>query len=364
MVGDVELTGSGVVAGALFEFDAAAFDGEVEVIASLAGVAAGFGVASGAHGGDAEREEGVAEGGRFAGAEDDAGVREADAEGADELDEGAVIEPVLRFEAAGGWAESGEGDGAGGFPALGFEVFEVSAEAEGFLLPVGEAEEGAETETAETAGVAAFRAIEAPVEVFFGACGVVGGVGFAAVGFLVDDEAFGSALDHPGVFGGFHGADLDGEGGDFFAEGGEAGFEVAVADEFGVFAGDEEDVAEAEGEEVFGFADDLRDAEGDAEDRVVAGEAAVGAVIDALVGEVEWCEEAHGAPEVLAGDPCGVLGHLFEGGRGFWFEEGGELPLAGRRASQPLLEELRECHGGGFHRLRLGYFQGKTRGEG
>jgi hypothetical protein len=40
------------------------------------------------------------------------------------------------------------------------------------------------------------------------------------------------------------------------------------------------------------------------------------------------------------------------------------LPLAGRGASQPLLEELRECHGGGFHRLRLGYFQGKTGGEG
>lgn len=270
MVSDVELAGGGVVAGFLLEFDAAAFDGEVEVVAALAGIAAGFGVASGAHGGDAEGEEGVAEGGGFAGTEDDAGVGEADAKGADELDEGTVIEPVLGFEAAGGWAEAREGDGAGGFPAMGFEVFEVSAEAEGFAVPVGEAEEGTETETAEPAGVAAFRAIEAPVEVFFGACGVVGGVGLAAVGFLVDDEAFCAGVDHAGVFGGFHGSDLDGEGGDFFAEGGEAGFEVAVADEFGVFAGDEEDVAEAEGEEVFGFADDLGDAEGDAEDGVVA----------------------------------------------------------------------------------------------
>ncbi len=270
MVSDVELAGGGVVAGFLLEFDAAAFDGEVEVVAALAGIAAGFGVASGAHGGDAEGEEGVAEGGGFAGTEDDAGVGEADAKGADELDEGTVIEPVLGFEVAGGWAQAREGDGAGGFPAMGFEVFEVSAEAEGFAVPVGEAEEGTETETAEPAGVAAFRAIEAPVEVFFGACGVVGGVGLAAVGFLVDDEAFCAGVDHAGVFGGFHGSDLDGEGGDFFAEGGEAGFEVAVADEFGVFAGDEEDVAEAEGEEVFGFADDLGDAEGDAEDGVVA----------------------------------------------------------------------------------------------
>lgn len=270
MVGDVELAGGGVVAGFLFEFDAAAFDGEVEVIASLAGVAAGFGVASGAHGGDAEREEGVAEGGWFAGTEDDAGVWEADAEGADELDEGTVVEPVLGFEVAGGRAEAREGDRAGGFPALGFEVFEVSAEAEGFVLPVGEAEEGTETETAETACVAAFRAIETPVEVFFGAGGVVGSVGGAAVGFLVDDEPFCAGVDHAGVFRGFHWADLDGERGDFFAEGGEAGFEVAVADEFGVFAGDEEDVAEAEREEVFGFADDLGDAEGDAEYGVVA----------------------------------------------------------------------------------------------
>ena len=109
VVGDVELAGGAILRRFFLQFHAAAFFREVEIVAARSGITAGFGVAAGAHGGDAEREEGVAEGGGFAGTEDDAGVWEADAEGADELDESAVIEPVLGFEAAGGWAEAREG---------------------------------------------------------------------------------------------------------------------------------------------------------------------------------------------------------------------------------------------------------------
>lgn len=90
---DGELGGGGLAGGEFFggiEFDAAALDGAVEVVGSGPGVAAWFGVGSGGHVGDAEREEGVAECGGFAGGDDDADLGEGDPEGAEELDHLAI----------------------------------------------------------------------------------------------------------------------------------------------------------------------------------------------------------------------------------------------------------------------------------
>ena len=279
---------------------------------------------AGTHDGDAEGCDSVAEGGGFAGTHDDADFREGEAEGGEGLDEGVVGEVGEGMESAGGGAEAGEGDGEGGFPAVFVEVLEVSGEAEGFEAPVAEAEESADADAAEAAEVAAFRTGEAPVEVLFGAGGVHDGVDVAVIGFLIDHEAFRTGFDHTLVFGGFHGADFDADGGDEGADGANAGFEVAVAHEAGVFASDKEDVAEALGDEVAGFGDDLVDGEGGAEDGVVAREAAVLAVVDALVGDVEGGEEAHGAAEVAPGDGAGFADHGLELGGGLGFEQGGE----------------------------------------
>ena len=227
-------------------------------------------MAAGTHDGDTEGSNGVAEGGGFAGAHDDANFGEGEAEGSEGLDESVVREIGERMEAAGGGSESGEGDGEGGLPAVFVEVLEVGGEAEGFEAPVAETEEGADADAAEAAEVAAFGTGEAPVEVFFGAGGVHDGVDVAVIGFLIDNEAFGAGFDHALVFGGFHGADFDADGGDEGADGADAGFEVAIAHEAGVFASDKEDIAEALGDEVAGFGDDLVDGEGGAEDGVVA----------------------------------------------------------------------------------------------
>lgn len=360
VVGDLELLGGGGArgAGGGFEFDAAAAHGEVEVLAADAGVAAGVGADVGGHVGDAERGEQVAQRRWFAGREHDAGLGEAGAEGADQLDQGAVgqvqrgIGMVLVI--SGMRAHPGEGDGELGLPGVFEEVFEVCGEGEGLASPGGEAEQGADADPPEAACIGAFRAIESPLAILFGTGGVEGGVGFGVVGFLIDDEALGAVADHFRVLVVFHRPDLDGEGGDEGLEGGEAMLEVAVGDELRVFAGDEQEVAEAEGVEVAGFLDGLVDAERGAQDRVVAREAAVGTIVDALVGEVEGREEPHGAPEVVAGEAGALAGERGEPGIGARREQALESAQEGRGRGEGGGKYAGEGHGGGGKMVAAG----------
>lgn len=273
-VADFELFGGALAALFLLEFDAFAADGEVDVVVTRAGVAAGFGACASGEVGGAEGGEAVAEVCGFAGGEDDADVGEGEAEGGDELEEGAVLEEeivgglVLVISRVGSHAR--EGDGVLRFPAVLGEIFEVGGEGEGFLLPRGEAEEGTDADATEAAVVGAFGAVEAPEEVFLGASGVEFLINFGDVGFLVHDDAFGAVLDDFAVLVVFHRSDFDGEGGNERFEGVDAGLEVAVGDEFRVLAGDEENVAEALLMEKLCLADDLLDGEGGAEDGIVA----------------------------------------------------------------------------------------------
>ena len=64
---DFELTGGAVAGGRVVEFNAAALDGEVEVVGSGPGVSAGVGLGSGRDVGHAKGKKGVAQGGGFAG---------------------------------------------------------------------------------------------------------------------------------------------------------------------------------------------------------------------------------------------------------------------------------------------------------
>ena len=65
---------------------------EVEVVASEAGVSAGFGVAARAHQRDAERRDGIAQGRGFACAQDEADARKMQAERAEQLDKIAIAD--------------------------------------------------------------------------------------------------------------------------------------------------------------------------------------------------------------------------------------------------------------------------------
>ena len=67
---------------------------------------------------------------------------------------------------------------------------------------------------------------------------------------------------------------------------------------------------------VTGFAFDFLPGQRDSKDGVVSGEAAVGAVVDALVAEVQRGEEADRLAEALAGEGLGPAAKLLESGRG------------------------------------------------
>lgn len=259
---------------------------------------------------------------------------------------------------AGVGAEAREGDGELGLPTAAGEVFEVSGEGAGFGAPVGEAEEGADPDAPEAAGVGALGAVEAPSEVFLGSGGVELGVGFAVVGFLIDDEAFRAAGDEFGVLVVLHRAHLDGEGGDEGGEAAQAFLEVSVGDELRVLAGDEEEIAEAESVQVAGLGGDLGGGEGGAQDRVVARETAVAAIVDALVGEIERREEAHGAAEMTAGEGGAAPGEPFEAGGRLRGEECLEA-LQERRSGRGGLREL----GGKAHDGEVGRRGGIVKGE-
>jgi len=69
-----------------------------------------------------------------------------------------------------------------------------------------------------------------------------------------------------------------------------------------MFAGDEENVAKAVGEEFAGFFEDFVDGKSNSQNGVIPGEAAVFAVVDAFVGEIERREEADDFAEALLGE--------------------------------------------------------------
>ena len=141
VIGDRELLGGRIAAAIGNDFS---FDGEMQRVASLAGVAPGFRVAAGTHHGDTHRGQQIAECGGFSRAEDDADSWESDPERTDELNELAVGEGMLRFVFAGGRPKSGQADSELGFPADALEVFEVGRQSESFEFPVGEAEKRAD----------------------------------------------------------------------------------------------------------------------------------------------------------------------------------------------------------------------------
>ena len=190
----------------------------------------------------------------------------------------------------------------------------MGRQSEGFDFPVGEAEQCADADAAEAGLVAALGAVEPPIEILLWPGEVHSRIGLAVVGFLINDEPLGSGCDERCVIGSLHRRDLDREGGHERTKALEAHFDVGAGDEFRVLAGDEKDVTKTFLDEVSGFSFDLVDLEGDALDGVLAGEAAVGAGVDALVREIERGKEPHRPAEMASGGGGGAGGETLERG--------------------------------------------------
>jgi hypothetical protein len=95
-------------------------------------------------------------------------------------------------------------------------------------------------------------------------------------------------------------------------KGGDALPKIIVGNKLGMFTGYEKNVPETLVEKGLSFAANFINGKSDAENRVVAGETAVFAVVDALVREVKGREEAYDFAEALTGQLLGTAAHRFE----------------------------------------------------
>ena len=290
-------TGGGPFAGA--EFDDVSALGVMKLLFACTGVAAGFSMAAGAHEGDTEGNQAVAEASAFAGGKDEADVGKHDAKGANKLDKVAIGHVGERLKFTGAWTKSRKGDGELSLPTVTKQIIGVGGDAQRFNSPIAQAVESADAETAEAGVVSAFGSFETPIEIALGTGRVHFGIDSAVVSFLIDDKTFCASLDDGAILGGFHGADFEGDTGDFLVKSSDAIDHVISGDEFRMFAGDEKDVAKALGEEFAGFFEHFVDGKRDAQDRVVARETAIFAVVDAFVRKVKGREQADDFAETL-----------------------------------------------------------------
>jgi len=288
----------------------------VEVIGTGAGVAAGLGAHAGGHVGDAERSHRIAERRGLAGGENDGHLGKCDAEGGDEPEQGGVRQVAVRIGlvlvVSGIRPHARESDAELRLPAMLVEILEVRCERESLMFPIRQSEQRADSDAPETARISPLRAIQPPVEILLRPRGVEGLVGFPVIGFLIDDEPFRTVIHEFGVLVILHRADLQREGREKRDQRVEAFLQVAFGNEFRMFPGDEEEIAETLRVEKFRLGDDLIHGERSAQDRRVAREAAVGAVVHALVGDVERREQPHRLAEILPREALAALGECFQ----------------------------------------------------
>lgn len=69
--------------------------------------------------------------------------------------------------------------------------------------------------------------------------------------------------------------------------------------------------------QVFGLGHDLRDGQGGAQNRIIAGKPAIGAIVDAFVGDIERRIEAHGFAKMPSGQCLAAACHRLEFIAGF-----------------------------------------------
>lgn len=148
------------------------------------------------------------------------------------MDEAAIIERECGIGGiliiAGVGTHAGERDGEAGLPAMFHEVVEMGRKGDGFVFPIGQAEECADADASKPPGVGPFGAIEPPVEFFLGPGGVEDFVGFLVIGFLINNESFCAVFDKLAVLVVFHGAYFNPDGGDEVLQGIDAFLKIAV----------------------------------------------------------------------------------------------------------------------------------------
>ncbi len=188
----------------------------------------------------------------------------------------------------------------------------MPGERDRLVPPRRKTKQRADSNSAKPGIIPALGASQPPVEILLRPGHVHRIVNRAVVSLLVNDEPFRAGLHDGAVLLGFHRRDFDGDGGEIFPQNSNALAQVIIADELRMFAGNEEQIAEPGFGEMSRFAQDFLNRESEAQDRVLAREAAVTAAVDALVREIKRREEPHGAAEMLKRERARAGGHSVE----------------------------------------------------
>ena len=98
--------------------------------------------------------------------------------------------------------------------------------------------------------------------------------------------------------------------------------------------------------------DDLTDTEGHTQDWIVSGKAAVAAIVDAFVREIQRREKPHRAPEILQGQSTRLLRQIFKLRIGLGRNQILEAMEGPRSLQREIIEKLGKGHWEQF--LRLG----------
>ena len=132
------------------------------------------------------------------------------------------------------------------------------------------------------------------------------------VGFLKDRDEIGTAVPQHGVLVGVHGIDFQSDGGEVLLGDSYCLSDVLRSGNAAALSGEQQNLPHAGGGDVFHLGFDFLGVQLAAGDGILAVESAVDALVFAIVGDVQRCENQHVVAEVLLPFCLGTLCHLFQ----------------------------------------------------
>jgi hypothetical protein len=123
-----------------------------------------------------------------------------------------------------------------------------------------------------------------------------------------------------------------------------------LADELRVLPRDQQDLPETFLGEMAAFRDDLLEAEGDPQDRVVPGKAAILAIVDALVRQIKRREQPHGPSKIPEAERVRLLRQPLEFTVRFGRNQIGKAMEKLRFLQRQVVQKRRERHRHNFAR--------------
>ena len=289
-------------------------------------VAAHAGARGGRVAGRTERQDAVAELGALPGGDGQPGARQEEPQGGHELDKGFVIHREVRPElTALRLVEAGQGDRHLGVEEGVLQVAAVQAGVEQVPARLGQAEQGAQVDPAQTGPGGPLGRVEPPEIVPLAAGQVHAAVHLLVVGLLEQGHGVHPGLGQLAVLVHLERIQLDGHRGEVPLQAAGRLDQIGHGRDLRRLTGEKEHVTHAGGGHGPGLGLDFGKGQGAAQDGVLVVEAAVGAAVRAVVGDVERHEHLHRAAEVLQGQPVRPLRHLLQMAGGPRAEQGEEI---------------------------------------